>query len=380
MVVASSSPLADVITTADNSSSPSSPSLGCASSVPCSICFDLVIDDGDRSIAKLNCGFCDDEMLIAFRLGIYKRDCIGSAFNTKGSMQCPNCRKVESGRWLFANGSAHAISEDDTLDWLQTDYYHDLSHSRRYLTFSILVNLFREAESSLNTCKLFSILTIYILKVSKIPNFHGNRAMTIENTSAPSSARSHVSHFRPNEHIGNSNFNHPHHPMNAHSAPHDTLRSTNIQHPSWGWNCHYLPYSDRELTEHNNLTPVNPATLRPTHARVQADAAARSSSFPHPLRYSQQPIARPGERSVANSQPTETTNTPSSGNAFRRFSGARAMPMIMPAVPNRIYFRHSGGGLYFRDMERDESFSHAVPAGFRRVSRSSNSSNRAQWF
>ncbi|GKE98160.1 hypothetical protein Tco_0021511, partial [Tanacetum coccineum] len=47
-----SSPLADVIITTDDKS----PSLGCASSVPCSICFDLVIDDGDRSIAKLNCG------------------------------------------------------------------------------------------------------------------------------------------------------------------------------------------------------------------------------------------------------------------------------------------------------------------------------------
>lgn len=357
MVVASS-PVADVITTAENSS-PSSPALGCASSVPCSICFDLVIDDGDRSIAKLNCGH-------KFHL-----DCIGSAFNTKGSMQCPNCRKVESGRWLFANGSAHAISED-TLDWLQTDFPHDLSHSRRPFGFHwcpysgfTLHSSNEEAESSLST----------------FPSLYGNRAMTIENTSAPSSARSHVSHFRPNEHIGNSNFNHHHHhPMNAHSAPHDTLRSTNIQHPSWGWNCHFLPYSDREFTEHNNLTPVNPATLRPAHARAQADAAARSSSFPHPLSYSQQPIARPGERSVANSQPSETTNTPSSGNAFRRFSGARGMPMIMPAVPNRIYFRHSGGGLYFRDMERDESFSHAVPAGFRRVSRSSNSGNRAQWF
>lgn len=27
-------------------------------------------------------------------------DCIGSAFNTKGLMQCPNCRHIEQGEWL----------------------------------------------------------------------------------------------------------------------------------------------------------------------------------------------------------------------------------------------------------------------------------------
>lgn len=31
-------------------------------------------------------------------------DCIGSAFNAKGLMQCPYCRKVEQGQWLHATG------------------------------------------------------------------------------------------------------------------------------------------------------------------------------------------------------------------------------------------------------------------------------------
>ncbi|MCO5588746.1 hypothetical protein L7F22_042705 [Adiantum nelumboides] len=31
-------------------------------------------------------------------------DCIGSAFNAKGRMQCPNCRQVEPGQWLYASG------------------------------------------------------------------------------------------------------------------------------------------------------------------------------------------------------------------------------------------------------------------------------------
>lgn len=42
-------------------------------------------------------------------------DCIGSAFNASGSMQCPNCRKVEIGLWRrFENNSPEeSIDEDD---------------------------------------------------------------------------------------------------------------------------------------------------------------------------------------------------------------------------------------------------------------------------
>lgn len=59
----------------------------------CSVCLEAVTEDaGERSIAKLKCGH-------HFHL-----DCIGSAFNAKGRMQCPNCRQVESGQWLYASG------------------------------------------------------------------------------------------------------------------------------------------------------------------------------------------------------------------------------------------------------------------------------------
>eukprot|EP00897_Mesotaenium_endlicherianum_P006201 jgi/Mesen1/5609/ME000282S04762 len=36
--------------------------------------------------------------------------CIGSAFNAKGEMQCPNCRSVAEGTWQF--GSRHVAAED----------------------------------------------------------------------------------------------------------------------------------------------------------------------------------------------------------------------------------------------------------------------------
>ncbi|KAL1341503.1 E3 ubiquitin-protein ligase IPI1 [Arachis hypogaea] len=85
-------------------------------SVSCSICLDAVIDNGDRSLAKLKCGH-------QFHL-----DCIGSAFNMKGTMQCPNCRKIEKGQWLYANGgrSYHDYSMDD---WTHDEDLYDLSYS-----------------------------------------------------------------------------------------------------------------------------------------------------------------------------------------------------------------------------------------------------------
>ncbi|WVZ91946.1 hypothetical protein U9M48_038053 [Paspalum notatum var. saurae] len=49
-------------------------------------------------------------------------DCIGSAFNAKGAMQCPNCRKIEKGRWLYASG--HRPSADiDMGAWVTGDNY-----------------------------------------------------------------------------------------------------------------------------------------------------------------------------------------------------------------------------------------------------------------
>lgn len=86
-----------------------------AAAVPCSICLDVVTDDGDRSWAKLQCGH-------QFHL-----DCIGSAFNIKGAMQCPNCRKIEKGQWLYANGGRQLPEFMD--DWTPDEELYDLSYS-----------------------------------------------------------------------------------------------------------------------------------------------------------------------------------------------------------------------------------------------------------
>ncbi|CAN0897161.1 E3 ubiquitin-protein ligase RFI2 [Linum grandiflorum] len=85
-------------------------------SVPCSICLEVVTDAAERSWAKLQCGH-------QFHL-----DCIGSAFNTKGAMQCPNCRKIEKGQWLFGSGSRPPASEISMEDWaVDEDVYYSVS-------------------------------------------------------------------------------------------------------------------------------------------------------------------------------------------------------------------------------------------------------------
>ncbi|GMJ11184.1 hypothetical protein like AT3G05545 [Hibiscus trionum] len=85
-------------------------------SVPCSICLESVTDNGDRSWAKLQCGH-------QFHL-----DCIGSAFNIKGAMQCPNCRKIEKGQWLYANGS-RSYPEFNVDDLTHDEDLYDLSYA-----------------------------------------------------------------------------------------------------------------------------------------------------------------------------------------------------------------------------------------------------------
>ncbi|CAL9136307.1 unnamed protein product [Musa acuminata var. zebrina] len=84
--------------------------------VTCSICFETVMSGGARSMALLQCGH-------QFHL-----DCIGSAFNAKGVMQCPNCRKVEKGDWLYASGP-HCLPDVSADEWRHDEDLYNLSHS-----------------------------------------------------------------------------------------------------------------------------------------------------------------------------------------------------------------------------------------------------------
>ena len=40
-------------------------------------------------------------------------DCIGSEFNARGIMRCPNCRVIEVGEWRFSNGQCTHNANDN---------------------------------------------------------------------------------------------------------------------------------------------------------------------------------------------------------------------------------------------------------------------------
>jgi hypothetical protein len=44
-------------------------------------------------------------------------------------MQCPNCRKVEKGQWLYANGFTPSFLEFSMDDWNHDEDPYDPSYS-----------------------------------------------------------------------------------------------------------------------------------------------------------------------------------------------------------------------------------------------------------
>ncbi|XP_070661958.1 uncharacterized protein [Malus domestica] len=63
-------------------------------------------------------------------------DCIGSAFNIKGAMQCPNCRKIKKGQWLYSNGCC-SFPELNMEDWTHDEDLYDLSYSEMIMAAAL---------------------------------------------------------------------------------------------------------------------------------------------------------------------------------------------------------------------------------------------------
>lgn len=62
-------------------------------------------------------------------------DCIGSAFNAKGFMQCPNCKQIEPGQWRYAaEPPLPHISEGD---WFNEEEEEDDANSDRALQYAV---------------------------------------------------------------------------------------------------------------------------------------------------------------------------------------------------------------------------------------------------
>ncbi|RDX75040.1 E3 ubiquitin-protein ligase RFI2 [Mucuna pruriens] len=237
-------------------------------SVPCSICLEAVTDNGDRSWAKLQCGH-------QFHL-----DCIGSAFNIKGAMQCPNCRKIEKGQWLYANGS-RSYPEFSMDEWTHDEDLYDVSYS--------------EMSFGVHWCPFDHDIL-------------GQPAIFAEHTAVSSASHAcpYIAYFGPihpsTSNSGGtvseaSNFNH----WNGPPVPGDmptsyTFPAVDLHYHSWEHNSsHFSSASSRLGT--TDQTSVSPSSQRPARGGSEVP---RSGSFMHPFLVGHSSAARAGN-SVASS-------------------------------------------------------------------------------
>ncbi|WCJ43099.1 RING/U-box superfamily protein [Euphorbia peplus] len=238
--------------------------------VSCSICLEVVTDNLDRSWAKLHCGH-------QFHL-----DCIGSAFNIKGVMQCPNCRKVEKGQWLYANG-CRSLPEFSMDDWAHDEDLYDLSYSEMsfhwcpYGSLARLPSFFEEGEFSSNA-------------------YHdpvGQHAMFAERTTAVTSTSHpcpYIAYFGP-VHPSSSNSsasvsegpNYNNH-WNSPSVPNEIPSSYPFPAmglPYHGWE-HHSPHfsSTSSRMSSADQSSVAPVSQRPSRSSSEL---LRPGSFMHPF-------------------------------------------------------------------------------------------------
>ncbi|CAA7058624.1 unnamed protein product [Microthlaspi erraticum] len=71
----------------------------------CTICLEPLLVNTDRTVVTLMCNH-------KFHI-----DCIGSAFNARNSMQCPNCMRIEPGQWRFST------CNHQNFDWRDEDWF-----------------------------------------------------------------------------------------------------------------------------------------------------------------------------------------------------------------------------------------------------------------
>ncbi|KAG5084320.1 hypothetical protein AAZX31_19G218700 [Glycine max] len=256
-------------------------------SVCCSICLEAVTDNGDRSWAKLQCGH-------QFHL-----DCIGSAFNIKGAMQCPNCRKVEKGQWLYANG-CRSYPEFSMDEWTHDEDLYDLSYSE--MSFGVHWCPFG------NLTRLPSSFEEGDFSSTAYHDVLGQHAIFAEHTAVSSASHPcpYIAYFGPihpsTSNSGGtvseaSNFNH----WNGPPVPGDmptsyTFPAVDLHYHSWEHNSSHFSSANSRLGTAEQ-TSVSPGSQRP--ARVGSEVP-RSGSFMHPFLVGHSSAARAGN-SVASS-------------------------------------------------------------------------------
>ncbi|KAA3487235.1 Sterol-regulatory element binding proteins intramembrane protease [Gossypium australe] len=239
-------------------------------SVSCSICLETVTDNGDRSWANLQCGH-------QFHL-----DCIGSAFNIKGAMQCPNCRKIEKGQWLYANG-CRSNPEFSVDDLTHDDDIYDLSFSEmsfgvHWCPFGSLAQLpssFEQGE--------FSSTTYHELL--------GQHAIFAEHSSSATHPCQYIAYFGPTIHPSSSNssgsisdsssfnghWNGPSVPSEI--PPSYAFPAMNLHYQ--GWEHHSPPFS----TSNRRIGGSGQPSIPPVSQRSARNSSdmPRPGTFTHPF-------------------------------------------------------------------------------------------------
>ncbi|XP_024030898.1 E3 ubiquitin-protein ligase RFI2 isoform X2 [Morus notabilis] len=314
--------------------------------VSCSICLDLVTDNRGRSRAKLQCGH-------EFHL-----DCIGSAFNMKGAMQCPNCRKVENGQWLYANGSTRSFPEFTIDDWIPDEDPYDMGYAEMPFRFhwcpfgeaAQIHSSFEEVESPSNTYH----------------DLREHHSMFAEQIAASSVPHSYVAYFRPIPPVSSRSINiidDPNltNPWNGLRGPNETLNhhifpAISIQYQSWA--PHSSPFSPSS-SHVNNVNPASnqSATVRSTRGESNAvvrsrarlfrlvqgsDPRAESSFVASFVPHSPDGTARTHERIQAfhhHQQHSISPGVPSpTVPSFRRFDGPATVPAPPPHDHNAGFY------------------------------------------
>lgn len=251
----------------------------------CSICLEAVLENKGRSVAKLHCNH-------EFHL-----DCIGSAFNVKGLMQCPNCRKVEKGQWLFANG-ARSCPEFSLEEWAQDEDLYDPSYAEiplglQWCPFSGLNRLPASFEDGEPPSTAYHELM-------------GHHAIFAEHTAAPSSGHScpYIAYFQlqpssssSNESIADgASFGHHWSGLSGPSeiSTSHTFATVDLHYHSWD----HHPSSFSSGTDQASVPPV---ALR--SVRADSDNIPRSASYVHPFLFGHGSGPRTGSSFISSMVP-----------------------------------------------------------------------------
>uniref|UniRef100_A0A6N2KDR9 RING-type domain-containing protein n=1 Tax=Salix viminalis TaxID=40686 RepID=A0A6N2KDR9_SALVM len=261
-------------------------------SVSCSICLEVVADNGDRSWAKLQCGH-------QFHL-----DCIGSAFNVKGAMQCPNCRKIEKGQWLYANG-CRSLPEFSMEDWAHDEDLYDLSYSE--MSFGVHWCPFGSLTRLPSSFEWYTTETLD-------HDLLGQHAIFAEHTAAVSSAThpcpyiAYVGPIHPSSSNSsgsvsdvssfNSHWNGPSVPSEIPSSY--AFPAMDIHYHSWE---HHSPPFSATGNRIGNADQPSPPPVTQRSARTSSDLPPRSGSFVHPFLVGHGSSARPGSSATSSMIP-----------------------------------------------------------------------------